>query len=1081
MKPPHLLPSLVVLVTALAHTSAFAGLAEDTAAAIRAEALRPNMAADGRPLPLWSAWGSETAKQIQFVEQGHYAIPMFYNDMVRATAGPEVKAFHDRFGPIKRAKELGLPIGFVTIGDPNSAHEAMLRHPPFSVLPPEKSALAYDSKGQIIKGAPLSPFGAIEPWNELGRKWAGCLQMRILQEWYPNPPLVVFLSNNEVGGLHWKRIGEDFRCPPKARNTKDDDLKRQVTGDGWIERFRALQGAWKAGLTEPWRKAARFIGYEATAPYFMGRSWGLVQNYSLISKGRVAPWPLAWDGGSPSYYSMHGVHGRMPDGVWSPMVEFQSFNYLVPAMHRLNPDFWHEMSIWDGVFTESIDASGKDSRERFYAAAGLTYTPQHLAGYAQFGMWLTRPRIARDFGLDPRPPFMQALVESVSRVHRDPALREWWRKGELVPNKAREYPFKFDFPKEFEKEDRWFILDTDLDPPEPWTYGHDDPGATTSKFTRFAVFSIALTRGGGGARQWLVYTFAPMTERKGVKIKIPGYGRQITVDAPVQGAFYEVDERADTVKFLPPPENLPMLQAPGTITVAPTTPASDTAPAGPARDLFNGRDAAGWSGPGGAPAANSWQVAGTTFTAKGKSTLWSEESFADYEFEVEWKVGPGGNGGVFYHVNGASELTAPEMQLTDPASAGATPTGGVYRALAPARDASKPVGEWNTAKLVVRGPRREHWINGEQACVYDAIRLPNLPGRDATSGRIVLQANGSEVSYRNAKVRVLGIPATAATAPALEPDATFLSDLPEENPVVGLGSFGKNGQMGYMDLSILVNGKPSPKGLSTHAVTKGQASVRYSLGGQYARFKTEAALHDRTIGKFKLSLTFLIKGDGRELWRSPEVRAAGATYAADVSVAGVQRLELIVDCPGETAWAQTVWVEPRLFKTAAEPAVATPATALPAPPADPQLAALHAAWTARFEAEAEQPFEAALAALNAAYLRALDNARAAAKNNGALAEVLAVDAEIQQIQTTAAPGADAAAATPPALALLRKTWHETRSRHAAEREAKLTQLRAQYARAIDALVVDLTKANQIEEAKRAQAFRESLPGQKPAP
>lgn len=226
----------------------------------------------------------------------------------------------------------------------------------------------------------------------------------------------------------------------------------------------------------------------------------------------------------------------------------------------------------------------------------------------------------------------------------------------------------------------------------------------------------------------------------------------------------------------------------GVIAAVPSAPAVTAIPSS-ARDLFNGRDATGWTGPGGAPATSSWRVEGTTFTpTQERTTLWSEESFGDFEFEIEWKVGPRGNGGIFYHVSGTNELEAPEMQVCDPANAGANRSGALYGIMSETRDASKPLGEWNTAKLVANGPKREHWINGELVASYDvssaefqralaASKTKARPNFATSKGKFVLQGYGGSISYRNARIRVLG----SSGAPAAAVPTTPNSALPTPN------------------------------------------------------------------------------------------------------------------------------------------------------------------------------------------------------------------------------------------------------------------------------------------------------------
>ncbi len=38
--------------------------------------------------------------------------------------------------------------------------------------------------------------------------------------------------------------------------------------------------------------------------------------------------------------------------------------------------------------------------------------------------------------------------------------------------------------------------------------------------------------------------------------------------------------------------------------------------------------------------------------------------------------------------------------------------GALYDMITPAKDATKPVGEWNESRIVLRGNHVEHWLNG---------------------------------------------------------------------------------------------------------------------------------------------------------------------------------------------------------------------------------------------------------------------------------------------------------------------------------------------------------------------------------
>ncbi|MFO1476997.1 MAG: DUF1080 domain-containing protein [Verrucomicrobiota bacterium] len=81
----------------------------------------------------------------------------------------------------------------------------------------------------------------------------------------------------------------------------------------------------------------------------------------------------------------------------------------------------------------------------------------------------------------------------------------------------------------------------------------------------------------------------------------------------------------------------------------------------------------------------------------------------------------------------------------------------------------KPIGEWNTARIVIRGNHGEHWLNGEKVLEYDrtspefrdarAQQIPEHPRLSAMDGGApLLQEHGSAVSFRNIKIRPLSKP-----------------------------------------------------------------------------------------------------------------------------------------------------------------------------------------------------------------------------------------------------------------------------------------------------------------------------------
>jgi hypothetical protein len=196
--------------------------------------------------------------------------------------------------------------------------------------------------------------------------------------------------------------------------------------------------------------------------------------------------------------------------------------------------------------------------------------------------------------------------------------------------------------------------------------------------------------------------------------------------------------------------------------------------------LFDGTSTAAWRGfrresfP-----DKGWAVVdGALKTVVGgdRCDLVTREAFDDFELELEWRVSPGGNSGVFYDVSEAGEQvwhTGPEMQVLDDqrhrdGQDPKTSAGSLYALLAPAGKTLRPVGEFNLARLVKRGRHVEHWLNGAKVVEYE-LMSPALAGLIAASkfkdmprfakegrGHIALQHHGEEVAFRNIRVRRLG-------------------------------------------------------------------------------------------------------------------------------------------------------------------------------------------------------------------------------------------------------------------------------------------------------------------------------------
>jgi hypothetical protein len=130
----------------------------------------------------------------------------------------------------------------------------------------------------------------------------------------------------------------------------------------------------------------------------------------------------------------------------------------------------------------------------------------------------------------------EQLLLAVDRLYTNETLQEFWRHGTLVANRAHPHPFQADIPQKYQAIDRWFLLDTSLDPKRPW-----------EMTTNLPVFSLALVLGEPGSRRWLVYAHSPLENRRGVEITLPNFG-PLELDVPQAGAFCLVEEQSRSVR-----------------------------------------------------------------------------------------------------------------------------------------------------------------------------------------------------------------------------------------------------------------------------------------------------------------------------------------------------------------------------------------------------------------------------------------------------------------------------------------------------------------------------------------------------
>ena len=161
--------------------------------------------------------------------------------------------------------------------------------------------------------------------------------------------------------------------------------------------------------------------------------------------------------------------------------------------------------------------------------------------------------------------------------------------------------------------------------------------------------------------------------------------------------------------------------------------------------------------------------------------LMTIDAFRDFELAFEWRVTPGANSGIKYNVSEELSLAHAanhaalgfEYQVLDdvrhPDNKIATHlAGSLYDIIAPSEAKQlRPVGEWNSARIVLRGNHGEHWLNGVKVVEFDlgTPRLDSLLEKSKyrpipefaarRRGHIILQDHGDEVYFRNIRIREL--------------------------------------------------------------------------------------------------------------------------------------------------------------------------------------------------------------------------------------------------------------------------------------------------------------------------------------
>jgi hypothetical protein len=168
--------------------------------------------------------------------------------------------------------------------------------------------------------------------------------------------------------------------------------------------------------------------------------------------------------------------------------------------------------------------------------------------------------------------------------------------------------------------------------------------------------------------------------------------------------------------------------------------------------LFNGKDLTGWKADD--QAKQHWTVVDGIIKYDGKSRdLWTEQAFTDFVLKVDWRIEGNADSGIY--LRGTSKAQA--NIWNNPLGSGevygyrtdAKLPEEVRKAATPKKKADKPIGQWNTFVITLKGEQLTVVLNGEE--VISNLQLVGVP----KSGPIALQNHGNPLEFRNILIKEL--------------------------------------------------------------------------------------------------------------------------------------------------------------------------------------------------------------------------------------------------------------------------------------------------------------------------------------
>ncbi len=186
--------------------------------------------------------------------------------------------------------------------------------------------------------------------------------------------------------------------------------------------------------------------------------------------------------------------------------------------------------------------------------------------------------------------------------------------------------------------------------------------------------------------------------------------------------------------------------------------------------LFNGNDLEGWVGDTKGYKVESIDGAPAIVCQPGGTNLFTKDAFADFELRLEFLLTAGANNGIALRapLEGDPAWAGFESQVLDNAAEKYKGLkdwqyhGSIYGVAAATATALRPVGEWNSQTITMKGKRVTIVLNGatildvdldEAAPEGKTVAGEKVGGLTRTEGHIGFCGHGDRVAFRNIRVK----------------------------------------------------------------------------------------------------------------------------------------------------------------------------------------------------------------------------------------------------------------------------------------------------------------------------------------